>query len=369
MCAIMNYRRIPFLLFRDINSPTFYISMRFNMPVLSGFAIVLSVFAALPFTAVAQSKPPSLEELPKHVLDTLGTSDPNVKIIIYTNNTFKYYYPNAEEDLNKSEYNDNWTNSIIFAYRNETLDDLPDSVTLELIKEYDDFCIPLQGKIFSKYGSRGKRAHNGVDIPLKIGEPIYAAFSGKVRYSQFNTGGFGNLVIIRHENGLETWYAHLSRLNVEVNDYVKVGTVIGYGGVTGNAKGPHLHFEMRYHDQSFDPERIFDFVKGEMLCSNEFVLDKSFFNINSRASETLDENDTSGERVTSEDVLQNLAQAEQKAGTQAQSSSDPLYYTIKKGDTLSKIAKKYGTTVKRLCQLNNITETTIIRDGKKLRVR
>lgn len=108
-------------------------------------------------------------------------------------------------------------------------------VDLNLVKDLSGFKAPVVGSVLSKYGPRGRRNHNGVDIPLKIGEPIYAAFDGKIRYAKYNTGGFGNLVIVRHENGLETWHAHLSKLNVKVNDYVKCGQVIGFCGSTGAA--------------------------------------------------------------------------------------------------------------------------------------
>lgn len=324
---------------------------------------------------------PPLEELPQRAIDTLNTKDENVKIVIYTNNTWGYLYTEPDS-LNHDIYRDHWTNSQIFAYSKIQLKDLPQVIELNLIEKYEDFHAPIVGRVFSKYGRRGKRNHNGVDIPLTVGEPIYATFDGKVRYAQYNSGGFGNLVIIRHENGLETWYGHLSRCNVAPNDYVKAGMVIGFGGTTGRSRGPHLHFEMRYCDQTFDPEHLIEFESGDLRYQT-FALKKSFFNINSRASETLEEdenyeqvllavNSPDGE-LTSEDILKNIAAAEKKTTAEPKKSekpkTDPLYHTVKKGEYLGKIAKQYGTTVKKLCQLNNISEDAVIRDGRKLRVR
>ena len=204
-----------------------------------------------------------------------------------------------------------------------------------------------------------------------------SAFGGRVRYAQYNTGGYGNLVILRHPNGLETWYGHLSRCNVAPGDYVKAGTVIGFGGSTGRSSGPHLHFEVRYKDQAFDPEHLIDFATGDLRYQT-FVLNRSELSIYSRATDGLEEKvdydgtllaaDQDGE-LTSEDILDNIEASQREAVAREKAKTDPLYHTIRKGDYLGKIARQYGTTVRRLCQLNNITEKTIIRAGHKLRVR
>ena len=193
-------------------------------------------------------------------------------------------------------------------------------VELKLVDDLTQFKSPVTGKVLSKYGPRRRRNHNGVDIPLRPGEPVYATFDGRVRYAKYNTGGYGNLVIVRHRNGLETWNAHLSKLNVKPNDYVKAGQVIGFSGNTGRSRGPHLHYEMRYQDQTFDPEFIVDFETGQLKYQT-FALEKSFFNIHSRASEILEEEDeydlpllTSNDSgdSTSQDILDQIAEAQQK---------------------------------------------------------
>lgn len=328
--------------------------------------------------AAQQRRPaiPKLEDLPAQPVDTLDTGRANVKVVIYTNNTWKYLYTDQEEKMDNGIFDANWVTNHIFAYKEIGLKDLPEVMELDLIDDMDDFHPPVTGRVSSRYGPRGRASHNGTDVPLKVGEPIYAAFDGKVRYSRFNTGGYGNLVIIRHSNGLETWYAHLVRNNVQVGDYVKAGAVIGFGGNTGRSRGAHLHFEVRYCDQSFDPEHIIDFNTGDIRYKT-FALHKSYVNINSRASDQLLVDDdfeeavlmaaNNSEGVTSDEILKNIA-AYSGEGIKA-GASDPLYHTIKRGDSLYKIATQYGTTVKSLCSLNGITEKSVIMAGKKLRVR
>lgn len=330
-----------------------------------------------PAVAVA----PKLEDLPKRAMDTLKTDDPETKVIIYSNNTWSFYRPSLARLDNLPIYNKHWDTTQVFAYRSIELVDLPPIVELKLISSLNDYCTPLRGKVFSKYGRRGRRNHNGVDIPLRTGEPIYAAFDGRIRYSKYNTGGFGNLVIVRHTNGLETWNAHLSKLNVAPNEYVKAGQVIGFGGSTGRSRGPHLHFEVRYCDQTFDPEFLFDFESGQLRYQT-FALEKSFFNINSRASEQLDEDDdfetmallgSQTDDTSSEDILERIAKAQEppKAApkTAVISQSGAVYHTIRQGDILGKLSLRYGVSIDQICRLNNISRATTLKLGRKLRVK
>lgn len=310
---------------------------------------------------------PKIEDLPRRPMDTIATPDPETKVIIFSNNTWEYYRPSLNRMDDLPVYRNHWDTSSVFSYRSIELNDLPPVIELKMIDSISQFCCPVQGKVLSKYGPRRRRSHNGIDVPMKVGEPVLAAFDGKVRYSKYNTGGFGNLVIIRHPNGLETWHAHLSKLNVKVGDYVKTGQVIGYVGATGRAFGPHLHFEVRYCDQTFDPEFLFDFEKG-MLKYQTFALERSFFNIHSRASELLEEDDTD------QDIANTLlAEADDSATIRAAqpkpAASGPVYHVVKKGDILGRIAPRYGTTIARICQLNGIDRNSTLRLGQRLRVK
>jgi murein DD-endopeptidase MepM/ murein hydrolase activator NlpD len=195
---------------------------------------------------------------------------------------------------------------------------------------------------------RWGRQHQGIDIGIPIGEPIYAAFDGIVRVALPTkyTGGYGNVVVLRHANGLETYYAHLNQYIVNTDDIVKAGEIIGYCGTTGHSSGPHLHFETRYMGQSFDPERIFDF-KNNTLRDTTFTLKKHYFSIYSHEGQSDNESKIASTKVAPKHVT----------------------YKVKKGDTLSKIAKKHGTTVAKICKLNGISSKKALKVGQKLIVK
>lgn len=337
--------------------------------------IVAMVCGALAVSAPsAAQRKYNLEELPRIPIDTVDTATPGVKIITYTNNTWEYYLPDYESLVNQSVYQDHWVTNEVFAYRDVKISDVPESMEIELIESLDGYHPPVLGRVSSRYGPRRRGMHKGIDIGLPTGEPIYATFEGKVRYARYNSGGYGYLVIIRHPNGLETYYGHLCKLNVSVNDYVVAGQVIGYGGNTGRSSGPHLHYEMRYADLTFDPERIIDFSTGDLKWQN-FVLERGYFNISSKLTEALEEDegdlgdmfvDKDGNPLSSEEIVDNLEKSAAKPKTTV---NDVLYYKVKSGDNLSKIAAKYGTTVGNLCKLNGIKSSTPIRIGQRLRVR
>ena len=157
------------------------------------------------------------------------------------------------------------------------VDMLPDEINIVLAKDSTDFCFPVKDMKTSPYGWRWQRGHHGVDIRLRTGEPIHAAFGGTVRIAS-RMGGYGNCIVLRHPNGLETLYGHLSKINVKLGQQVTAGDVIGLGGNTGNSTGPHLHFECRFLYQPFDPEWILDF-SNYSLRTRRLHLDKSYFGI------------------------------------------------------------------------------------------
>ena len=207
---------------------------------------------------------PALEPLKSLVtssdapIDTLDTVNEHVKVIIYGDNTWQYYKTPDFKKLS-GVYDRYWTNDHPNPYK-MSLDSLPSSWSLWLVDSLDQYHCPLQAEVYSrgKFGMRRGRRHQGVDIPLKTGDPVYATFTGRVRLSKYY-GAYGNMIVIRHENGIETFYAHLSKRNVEVGDWVNAGDVIGLGGSTGRSTGPHLHFETRYNGFAFDPQWLIDF--------------------------------------------------------------------------------------------------------------
>ncbi len=173
-------------------------------------------------------------------------------------------------------YLDHWINDVTFVFDDFKYEHLPEEIVLPLVTGDEQFTMTWYGRINSTYKRRWGRQHHGLDIHLRTGDTVVAAFDGIVRYAQYNKSGFGNCVIIRHLNGLETVYAHLSKIHVQPNAFVTSGQSIGLGGNTGHSKGPHLHFETRYKDFSFDPELYID-VKTQTLKLDTLVLKPSSF--------------------------------------------------------------------------------------------
>ncbi|MFI3248409.1 MAG: M23 family metallopeptidase [Rikenellaceae bacterium] len=212
---------------------------------------------------------------------------------------------------------------------------------------YDDmlneFHYPVVGEISSPFGWRRGRMHSGVDLRAPKGSDIYAAFDGVVRFAKYN-GAYGNCIVIRHYNGLETMYAHATKLLVKVNDEVSAGDVIATVGRTGRATGDHLHFEVRAAGQCFDPKLILNMEDRSLVEKNLYVTMRSgrVFASNSDQSSTRED--------------------EIKAITSVK------YHIVKSGDTLSRIAANNRTTVTNLCKMNNISSTSILSIGQRVRV-
>ena len=284
------------------------------------------------------------------VIDTLSTPSEQISIVLFNDNTWRYVL--AEGFRNDTTvFDDHWNTTATNAYTDVELNSFPDATPIQLVDSLRSYHYPYIGRITSRYGPRRGRAHQGLDMSLKVGDPVYAVFDGKVRLSKA-AGNYGNLVIIRHNNGLETYYAHLSERSVQTGDWVVAGQQIGLGGNTGRSTGPHLHFEVRYRGQSFDPERIIDFKTGE-LRREELLLKRRHFSIYAKYEQDFDD----------EVEIAKIEEEERKAAQAIK------YHTVRSGDTLGALARKYGTTINRICQLSGIKSTSILRIGQKLRVR
>ena len=225
----------------------------------------------------------------------------------------------------------NWNNQYVHAYGNAII---PDTYTIDLT----GFHMPTPStKITSPFGPRWRRMHNGLDLKVNIGDTIVAAFDGKVRIVKYERRGYGKYVVIRHDNGLETVYGHLSKQLVEENQLVKAGEVIGLGGNTGRSTGSHLHFETRFLGIAINPIYMFDFPKQDIVADTY----------------TFRRTQGSSKRAGSHD-------------TQV-ADGTIRYHKVKSGDTLSRIAKLRGGSVSTLCKLNRIKPTTTLRIGQVLR--
>ncbi len=225
-----------------------------------------------------------------------------------------------------SIYNNIWTDNHINPY-GALFDSLKDDIHIPM----DGFKLPAPGYITSHYGWRRYRMHKGTDIKVQIGDSIRTAWNGQVRIVGWDPRGYGYFVVVRHDNGLETIYGHLSRPLVDEYEKLYAGDVIGLGGNTGRSTGSHLHWEVRFLGNALNPEDVIDFNIGKPKNA-EYVI---------------------GIKAVKQ------ARAEQAA---------MRYHKVRQGDTLSAIARRYHTTVKKLCQLNRIKETSILRLGQKIRV-
>lgn len=268
--------------------------------------------------------------------------------IVSENNTVSYFDTAAV-------YLEDWNNNVTFQYAKPGFS--PKEI-IPLVDSIFGYAFPVEKETTSGFG--GRRRHKGIDIPIKTGEDIVAAFGGKVRYAKWNSGGFGNLVIVRHPNGLETYYAHLSKIKVKPNQVVKAGELIGLGGSTGRSYSPHLHFEVRYGHVPFDPKHIFDL---ENFCLKSDSLDLSNVIRNARGQVCYDHVELEGHDHDHDHGVASSPKV--KAPT---APADAKYYTVRSGDTLSKIGGKYGRSVDALCRMNGLTRTSILQIGQKIRV-
>lgn len=336
----------------------------------------------------------SVETSDVSVVDTLDTADEYVKILLYGDKTWRYIKKDGFKQ--KPEiFKMHWETTTVNPY-NKTEDKLPEAWAIWLVDSLDQFHVPFKGGILSKYGPRRGRVHQGIDLPLTLGTPVYVTFPGQVRVSRYSDKGYGNIVVIRHENGLETIYAHLSERKVSVGDWVNAGQVLGLGGSTGRSTGPHLHFEMRYQGFSFDPEWIIDFKKGE-LRQRLFILKKKYFGVNRAEAQNFEAEEAAAEKAAAEKAAAEKAAAEKAAAEKSETISETevaaapapkpaaapapkpsttyttangeVWHVVVEGDTLYALASRNRTTVAKVCELNNITETTILQIGQKLRIK
>ena len=231
-----------------------------------------------------------------------------------------------------------------------------DTIALPLFPEgTGEFIFPRKGQFLSPFGYRGRRVHAGVDIKLNHSDSISAVFDGIVRLAKYYRG-YGNCVVIRHYNGLETLYGHLSKIKVKVNQEVGAGDLIGLGGRSGRASCNHLHFETRFRGQAFNPKTFINFDSFSTLSDTLFITSKTFGYSRDYLPQNL---------ITSSDPeadIKSLTKSKPAAGVKT-------FHTIKRGDTLYAVARKHGTTVKQLCKLNGIKETKVLQVGTRLRVR
>lgn len=246
---------------------------------------------------------------------------------------------------------DDWNNH--YAHRRE---ELPDSFNINL----KDFAMPTDRRVVtSNFGARWGRQHKGIDVKVYIGDTIRAAFSGKVRMVKYERRGYGKYVVIRHYNGLETIYGHMSKQLVDEDQEVRAGDPIGLGGNTGRSTGSHLHFETRLCGVAINPALMFDFRNQDV------VADSYMFKSNSYISEGIAANRLRGAGAGGNSYDDDVELT--TAAPAATYATNVKYHKVRSGETLSSIARKRGTTISKLCKLNRIGKRIRLMPGQILK--
>jgi murein DD-endopeptidase MepM/ murein hydrolase activator NlpD len=241
---------------------------------------------------------------------------------------------------------------------------LPDEFRIDL----RGFHMPTPSRVVtSNFGARWGRQHKGLDIKVYIGDTICAAFSGKVRIVRYEPRGYGNYVVIRHDNGLETVYGHMSKQLVRENQEVRAGQPIGLGGNTGRSTGSHLHFETRLCGVALNPALMFDF-KNQDVVDDYYVYRKASYERESAQATRL--RGVGGTATAPAEPRQHnevAAATPAPRHNSASANSDARFHKVSKGETLYSIARKRGTTVDKLCKLNHIGKNFRLTPGQVLK--
>lgn len=233
-------------------------------------------------------------------------------------------------------YRNIWTDARVNPY-NIPVDSFADSARIRM----EGFTLPHYGYITSKFGMRKNRFHHGIDLKVQVGDSIRCAWDGMVRIVGYDPRGYGHFLVIRHDNGFETVYGHLSQPLFYENERIYAGEVLGLGGNTGRSTGSHLHWEIRYLGNAFNPEKLVNFETGKLIESN-LTADNEYL-------------------LTKKGTYSHYMELKQLQQAQ--------YHKVRSGDTLSGIAARYHTKVSTLCKLNHIKETSILQIGQRIRVR
>ena len=293
---------------------------------------------------------------------THGLSDLNESNLLADGFKLKMDISVLDEALNEREsidvdaipseelYGGMWSNQHVNAYGSVL--NGPSEFEVDL----SNFTMPVIGHVISNFGRRGsRRYHYGVDIKAQTGDTIYAAFDGKIRVKQYDRRGYGYYIVIRHLNGLETVYGHLSKFLVTENDFVMSGDPIGLAGNTGRSFGSHLHLETRFLGKPIDPNFIIDF-DNQVCHRDKYLVSNDSYKKTTQSSTVIKRAVTTANNyVKSSSTVANKYV-----------SGDVTHYKVKKGDTLGAIASRNGVSVSQLCELNNITARTTLRIGQRL---
>ena len=259
---------------------------------------------------------------------------------------------NEQAETPAADLYEDWNNH--YAHRATAL---PDTFKINL----RGFCMPTDNRVVtSNFGARWGRQHKGIDVKVYIGDTIRAAFSGKVRMVKYEAGGYGKYVVIRHGNGLETIYGHMSKHLVAEDEIVEAGQPIGLGGNTGRSTGSHLHFETRLCGVALNPALMFDF-KNQDVVGDYYMFYRDTYQKESIVANRLRGVGGKGKIEADEDTELAIA------APAASYAKDVKFHKVKRGETLASIARKRGTTIDEICRLNRIGRNIRLMSGQILK--
>lgn len=311
----------------------------------------------IPFNAVGEEYRLPGQHTQQHGDLIASQSHGNLEV----DNTTKYLEAifAEEEEPEFDLYTEGWDSGLVNCYRDAIV---PQTAVIDV----SHFAMPHPGYITSPYGyrKRFRRMHKGIDIKVNTGDTIYAAFDGRVRITNFERKGYGYYVVMRHTNDLETVYGHLSKFLVEPGQNVRAGEPIALGGNTGHSTGPHLHFETRYMGYAINPAAIFDFA-NQTTHTDTYTFDKNTFQQARNFSP--EANAAYAAKYRSTHKIEYGSSKSSKTSGSAKGSGTRV--KVRKGDSLSKIASRNGTTVASICRLNGIKASAKIVPGQTLRVK
>jgi murein DD-endopeptidase MepM/ murein hydrolase activator NlpD/LysM repeat protein len=320
--------------------------------------IIISISLFLSFSVYAQvdvedkiiESPENLEI--ESVLDSIQSTD-SLSVIFPAYELYKNF----------------WNNTNI-RYPSAGFADKNDTIIFTLVGFGESpYYHPHKGKVISKYGPRHGRMHTGTDIKLLLGDSVHCAFDGKVRLAK-RFSGYGNLVLVRHNNGLETLYAHLKTISVKVNDDLKAGDIIGLGGRTGRATTEHLHFETRIFGDPFDSNKYIDFENFTLRSNNIYYINKKIFLESDLIKFDNPIQNTNTLLASNPDSLNSTKiSSSSNSKSFSDQTPEPIKHVISKGDNLWSISKKYQTTIKNICELNKIYTNQVLKIGTILYIR
>lgn len=311
-----------------------------NWKSILSSALLLGIAACGAYAQKITSKSPH-SDAHKQLLANQANSKDQIRLI--DQNTFIDLIDELEPE--PDIYTEGWNSKRVNPFKES---EVPDAKVIDV----SNYFIPVPGAVTSNYGYRARfgRMHKGIDLAIKSNDTIYAAFDGKVRLTNYEAKGYGNYVILRHPNGLETVYGHLNKSLVKENQVVKAGQPIALGGSTGRSTGPHLHFETRYMGYAINPSAIFDFA-NKTTHTDTYTFSKASYT-----------------KARNYEPSKKMAKSE-KVNPYKSASSTRSSYTVKKGDTLSSIARAYGMSATSLRKLNGMSKKSKLRPGQKLKLK